>query len=72
LKETKKKMDELLIIGLSEAAEMTGLSESKLKEYIRQGRLRAVRMGRRRLVMEPGELERLVERVRTEMSCEAQ
>jgi len=61
-------MNKPLTIGLREAAELTSLSHWTLRQYIREGRLRAVRIGRRVLI-EPAELERLVEQGR---SCEAQ
>ena len=51
---------EQIAIGLKEAAEAIGLSHWQLRKYIREGKLRAVRLGRRVLV-EPAELERLVE-----------
>jgi excisionase family DNA binding protein len=58
-------MNQPLTIGLKEAAELTGLSHWTLRQYIRTGRLRAVRIGRRVLV-EPTELAHLVEEGRTE------
>jgi excisionase family DNA binding protein len=58
-------MNQQLTIGLKEAAELTGLSHWTLRQYIREGRLRAVRIGRRVLI-EPSELERLVEQGRSE------
>lgn len=55
-----------LTIGLREAAELTGLSHWTLRQYIRKGRLRAVRIGRR-VLLEPSELARLVETGRAEV-----
>lgn len=54
-----------LTLGLREAAELTGLSHWTLRQYIRQGRLPAVRIGRR-VLLEPEALQRLVEAGRTE------
>ena len=51
---------EQLAMGLRQAAEAVGLSHWTLRSYIRQGKIRAVRIGRRILV-EPEELQRLVE-----------
>ncbi len=53
-------MEHRLALGLKEAAEAIGLSHWQLRKYIREGKLRAVRLGRRVLV-EPQELERLIE-----------
>lgn len=53
-----------LTIGLKEAAESLGLSHWTLRAYVRQGKIKSVRIGRRVLV-EPSELERLIERGRT-------
>ena len=53
-------MEHRLVLGLKEAAEAVGLSHWTLRQYIRLGKLAAVRIGRRVLV-EPAELERLVE-----------
>ena len=58
-------MNKPLTFGLREAAEMTGLSHWTLRQYIREGKLAAVRIGKRVLI-EPAELERLVEQGRTE------
>jgi excisionase family DNA binding protein len=52
-------MSEKLTIGLKEAAQTLGLSIWTLKRYVSDGRLACVRIGRRVLV-EPGELARLV------------
>jgi len=52
-------MKERLTIGLREAAESVGLSVWTLRSWIRCGKLRSVRLGRR-VMVEPGELERLV------------
>jgi excisionase family DNA binding protein len=55
---------EQLAMGLRQAAEAVGLSHWTLRAYARQGKIRAVRIGRR-LLIEPGELQRLVEQGRT-------
>jgi excisionase family DNA binding protein len=52
-------MQETLAIGIREAANALGLSHWTIRQWIRQGRLRAVRLGRRRMI-EPAELERLM------------
>lgn len=57
-------MEHKLALGLKEAAAMVGLSPWTLRHWIKQGRLRSVRLGRRVLI-EPGELERLVEQGRS-------
>ena len=51
---------EQLALGLRQAAEAVGLSHWTLRAYVRQGKIRAVRIGRR-LLIEPSELTRLVE-----------
>jgi excisionase family DNA binding protein len=53
-------MDHKLALGLKEAAAVVGLSPWTLRHWIKQGRVRSVRLGRRVLV-EPQELERLIE-----------
>jgi excisionase family DNA binding protein len=53
-----------LCIGVKEAAAALGLSHWTLRQYIRDGKLKAVRIGRRVLI-EPGELQRLIEQGRT-------
>lgn len=53
-------MTDKLALGLKDAAAAVGLSPWTLRHWIRQGRLRAVRLGRR-VMLEPGELQRLVE-----------
>ena len=55
-----------ITIGLREAAELTGLSHWTLRQYIRKGKIRAVRIGRR-VLLEPSELARLVEAGRSEV-----
>jgi excisionase family DNA binding protein len=52
-------MSERLTIGLAEASETLGISHWTLRRYIREGKIRAVRIGRRVLV-EPVELGKLV------------
>ena len=56
-------MEHRLALGLKEAAEAIGLSHWQLRKYIREGKLRAVRLGRRVLV-EPAELQKLVAQAR--------
>ena len=56
-------MKQQLAIGLKEAAEAVGLSHWTLRQYVREGKVQAIKLGRRVLI-EPGELERLVERGR--------
>ena len=57
-------MEEKLAIGLKDAAMAVGLSPWTLRGWIRRGKLRSVRLGRRVLV-EPSELKRLVEKGRS-------
>jgi excisionase family DNA binding protein len=52
-----------LCIGVKEAAASLGISHWSIRKLIRHGRLRAVRIGRRVLI-EPSELHRLIERGR--------
>lgn len=54
---------EEIAIGIKDAAKAVGLSVWTLRAWIRQGKIAAIRLGRRVLV-EPGELERLVEQGR--------
>lgn len=56
----------ILTMGVKQAAAQLGLSHWVLRQYIRQGKLRAVRIGRRVLI-EPAELQRLVEQGRFEV-----
>jgi excisionase family DNA binding protein len=58
-------MNDRLTIGLKEASSSLGLSHWTLRQYIRQGRIKAVRIGRR-VLLEPSELRRLVEQGRLE------
>lgn len=51
---------EQIALGLREAAGSVGLSVWTLRSWIRQGKLRSVRLGRR-VMIEPAELQRLVE-----------
>jgi excisionase family DNA binding protein len=53
-------MKSQLAIGLKEAAETVGLSHWTLRQYVREGKIAAIRLGRRVLI-EPRELERLVQ-----------
>lgn len=57
-KRNTKKMNQLLI-GVHEAADAVGLSHWTIRQYIRDGKVHAVRIGRRVLV-EPEELRRLI------------
>ena len=56
-------MEHRLALGVKEAAEAVGLSHWTIRKFIREGKLRSVRLGKRVLV-EPSELERLVEQGR--------
>ena len=51
---------EQIVMGLREAAASVGLSPWTLRAWIRQGKLGAVRLGRR-VMIEPGELHRMVQ-----------
>jgi excisionase family DNA binding protein len=55
---------EEIAIGIREAAKAVGLSVWTLRGWIRHGRLRSVRLGRR-VMLEPEELRKLVEQGRT-------
>jgi excisionase family DNA binding protein len=52
-------MSERLTIGLVEASEALGISHWTLRRYIREGKIRPVRIGRR-VLLQPAELEKLV------------
>jgi excisionase family DNA binding protein len=54
-----------LLIGVRAAAAALGLSHWTIRQYIRVGKMHAVRLGRRVLV-EPSELEKLVAAARAE------
>ena len=56
---------DVLAIGLRQAATALGLSHWTLRQWIRKGTIRVVRLGRRVLI-EPSELERLIEQGRAE------
>lgn len=56
---------EELSIGLQDASAVLGLSIWTLRSWIRKGRLKAVKLGRR-TVVEPSELRRLVEQGRNQ------
>ena len=56
----------VLAIGLREASASVGLSHWTLRKYIREGKIRAVRIGRRVLI-EPGELQRLIDHCRSQV-----
>lgn len=49
-----------LLIGVRDAAAALGLSHWTVRKHIRHGKIRTVRIGRRVLV-QPGELKRLIE-----------
>lgn len=53
-----------LAVSINDAAAALNISHWSLRKYIRQGRIVAVRIGRRVLI-EPAELERLIEQGRT-------
>ena len=53
--------------GLKDAAASLGLSHWTLRKYIRSSLILAVRIGRR-VLLEPGELERLVAEGRQEVT----
>ena len=52
-------MNKPMAVGLADAAALTRLSHWTLRAYIRSGKLRAIRIGRR-VLLEPVELERLI------------
>ena len=54
---------EQLAFGLRQAAEALGLSHWTLRAWVRQGKVKAVRLGRRVLV-EPAELQKMVAEAR--------
>ena len=54
---------EQLALGLRQAAEAVGLSHWTLRAWVRQGKVKAVRLGRKVLV-EPGELQHLIAEAR--------
>jgi excisionase family DNA binding protein len=56
-------MGKSLCLGIKEAAAMLAISPWTVRTYIRRGKLHAVRIGRR-VLLEPAELERLVEQGR--------
>ncbi len=56
-------MKDQLALGLKEAADAVGLSHWTLRQYIKQGKLHAIKLGRRVLI-EPKELQRLIEQGR--------
>jgi excisionase family DNA binding protein len=49
-----------LLVGVPDAAEAIGLSPWTIRQYVRRGKIRAVRIGRRVLI-EPSELQRLID-----------
>ena len=54
------KMEHRLALGVKEAAEAVGLSHWTIRKFIREGKLRSVRLGKRVLV-EPEALQALIE-----------
>lgn len=52
-----------LALGIRDAAKLVGLSPWTLRDWIRQGRIASIRLGRRRLI-EPSALHALVETAR--------
>jgi excisionase family DNA binding protein len=53
-------MEHRLALGVKEAAEAVGLSHWTIRKFIREGKLRSVRLGKRVLV-EPEALQALIE-----------
>jgi excisionase family DNA binding protein len=51
---------EQIAMGLRDAAGSVGLSVWTLRAWIRQGKIAAIRLGRR-VMIEPGELHRMVQ-----------
>ncbi len=58
-------MNQIRTMSVKDAAAQLGLTHWTLRKYIRQGRLPAVRIGRR-LLIEPAALERLITNGRME------
>jgi excisionase family DNA binding protein len=58
-------MNQILTMSIKDAAAQLGLTHWTLRKYVRQGRLPAVRIGRR-LLIEPAALQRLITNGRTE------
>jgi excisionase family DNA binding protein len=56
-----------LLIGVRQAADAIGLSHWTIRQYIREGKILGVRIGKRMLV-EPAELQRLVDKGRSQSS----
>jgi excisionase family DNA binding protein len=56
-------MKSQLALGLKEAADAVGLSHWTLRQYVKQGKIHAIKLGRRVLI-EPEELQRLIEQGR--------
>jgi excisionase family DNA binding protein len=54
-----------LLIGVRQAADAIGISPWTIRQYVRQGKIHAVRIGRRVLI-EPAELQRIITEGRTE------
>ena len=62
-------MKDRLLLGIRDAASALGISHWTVRQYIREGKIRAVRIGRRVLV-EPRELENLISAGRVEVEDE--
>jgi len=56
-----------LLIGVRQAADAVGLSHWTIRQYIREGKIQGVKIGKRILV-EPAELQRLVDEGRRRSS----
>ena len=52
-----------LALGLKDAADALGLSHWTLRSYVKQGKLAAVRIGKR-ILIEPSALQQLIEKGR--------
>jgi excisionase family DNA binding protein len=53
------------LISVEKAAEVLGISPMTVRLYVRKGKLNPVRIGRR-VLLEPGELERFIAAARSE------
>ena len=58
-------MNQTLALSVKDAAAAVGLTHWGIRKFIRQGKLRAVKIGRR-ILIEPSELQRLVAQGREE------
>lgn len=57
-----------LVVDIQEAARLVSLSPYTIRAYVKSGRLASVRVGRRVLI-EPCEITRLIEKGRTQPSA---